>query len=246
MKAIIFAAGLGSRLGPVTANRPKALVEIGGKTLLEIAIRKLIRNGFDEIIINVHHFGEMIQEFLKKNRNFDVRIEISDERDQLLETGGGLMKASWFFDDKKPFITHNVDVLSALDLTALYQQHQSSGALVTLACKKRSTQRYFLTDQQNRLVGWENIQTGERIDSLPVEGEIERVGYSCVSVIDPALFNLVTETGVFSLTSLFLRLAKEHPVTVYRHDPDLWMDIGKPAQLDSAINYFNERDIFYL
>jgi len=243
VKAIIFAAGIGSRLGKITEVRPKALVEIGGKALLEIAIRKLIKHGFDEIIVNVHHFADKIEEFLSRNRNFDIRIELSDEREQLLETGGGLMKASWFFDDHKPFLTYNVDVLTNLDILSLLQYHQETGTLVSLVCKERNTKRYFLSDKNNRLVGWENTETGERIDSLPVSGRVNRVGYSGISVVDPELFDLVTEKGAFSLTSLYLRLAAENPILIYRHDADLWMDIGKPEHLKAARDYFQTRDI---
>jgi len=243
MKAIIFAAGTGSRLGRITEVRPKALVEIGGKAMLEIAIRKLIKHGFDEIIINVHHFADRIEEFLEENRNFGIRIELSDERRQLLETGGGLMKASWFFNDHKPFLTCNVDVLTNLDLLSLLRYHQETGALVCLACKERNTQRYFLTNKNNRLVGWENTATGERIDSLPVGDTVNRVGYSGISVVNPELFDLVTEKGAFSLTSIYLRLAAENPILIYRHDADFWMDIGKPEQLTEARDYFQTRDI---
>ncbi|UCG27509.1 MAG: nucleotidyltransferase family protein [Bacteroidales bacterium] len=246
MKAIIFAAGLGSRLGQITRDKPKALIEIGGKPLLELAIRKLMKYGVDEIIINIHHMGEMIIDFLKVKKNFGIRIEISDEREQLMDTGGGLMKASWFFDDKNPFLTYNVDVLSTLDLSAFVQYHNNSGSLVSLACKARNTERYFLTDQNNRLTGWENRQTGERIDSARVSGEVFRVGYSGISVIEPELLNLVTERGPFSLTSLYLRLARKKTILVYRHDEDFWMDIGKTEQLKAALNYFKNRDVALL
>jgi NDP-sugar pyrophosphorylase family protein len=243
MKAIIFAAGIGSRLGKITKDRPKALVEIMGKTLLEVTIRKLIKYGFDEIIINVHHAADRIEKFLEDNGNFNIRIEVSDEREQLLETGGGLVKASWFFDDHKPFLTYNVDILTTLNLSDLLQHHQRTGALVTLACQERTTRRYFLTDEQDRLTGWENTETGERINVFRFNGEVKRVGYSGISVVNPGLFNLVTEQGVFSLTSLYLRLAAENPVLIYRHDADLWMDIGKPEQLKAAEEYFKERDV---
>ena len=218
MKAIIFAAGTGSRLGKVTDDQPKALVEIGGETLLEVAIRKLIKYGFDEIIINVHHFADRIEEFLEKNGNFNTRIELSDEREELLETGGGLMKASWFFDDHQPFLTYNVDILTNLDLLSLLRYHQKTGALVSLACKERNTKRYLLTDQNNRLVGWENTETGERIDSVPVREKVNRVGYSGISVVNPELFNQITEKGIFSLIPVFLSLSKNHPVMIYRHE----------------------------
>lgn len=243
MKSIIFAAGIGSRLGELTGNKPKALVEISGITLLEAAIRKLKKYGIDEIIINVHHFADMIEEFLWKNRNFDIRIELSDEREQLLETGGGLMKASWFFDDNKPFLTYNVDVLTSLDITSLIVFHKESDSLVSLACKKRNTERYFLTDKSNRLCGWENIKTGDRIDAIHSEGAVERVGYSCVTVMNPEIFDLIGEKGVFSLTPIFLRLTEKHPVMVYKHDQDYWTDIANQKRFDEANEYFRKRDV---
>ena len=243
MKAIIFAAGVGSRLGEFTKNRPKALVEISGITLLEAAIRKLKIHGVEEIIINVHHFADMIEEYLVKKRNFNIRIELSDEREQLLETGGGLMKASWFFDDNEPFITYNVDILTSLDISSLVRYHKTTNALVTLACKERNTQRYFLIDKSNRLCGWENIKTGDRIDAIHVEGAVERVGYSCITVMNPEIFDRVGEKGVFSLTPLFLRLAKEYPVIAYKHNKDYWTDIANPQRLNDAAGYFSKRDI---
>jgi len=243
MKAIIFAAGTGSRLGEITYNLPKALVEIGGITLLEQAIQKLKKHGIDEIIINVHHFADLIEEFLEKKKNFNIRIELSDEREKLLETGGGLMKASWFFNANEPFLTYNVDVLTSLDISSMITFHRTSDAMVSLAGKKRKTQRYFLTDQHNRLCGWENLKTGERIDSFRVEGEVERVGYSCVTVMNPEIFDLITEEGIFSLTPVFLRLAKENTIMVHRHDTDYWTDIGSPERLIDATDYFNKRDI---
>lgn len=243
MKAIIFAAGKGSRLGRITQDQPKALVKIGGKTLLEMAIRKLVKYGFDEIIINIHHFADRIEEFLEENNNFGARIELSDERQQLLETGGGLMKAAWFFDDHQPFLTYNVDVLTTLDLSTLLRVHRSTGALVTLACQERTTLRYFLADDQNHLAGWENTETGERIGVLNSRGAVKRVGYSCISVVNPEFFNHITEKGFFSLTPVFLRLTKNHPVMIYRHNKDYWTDIGNPDRLEKAEKHFSAMDI---
>ncbi len=240
MKAIIFAAGRGSRLGSITETKPKALVEIGGITVLEHAIRKLKNHGINEIIINVHHFADQIEEFLRSRGNFNLHLEISNEREELLETGGGLMKASGFFDDKKPFLAYNVDILTDLDISAMVKYHMASDILVTLAGKKRKTKRYFITDQNNRLCGWKNLNTGERIDSFGIKGKTESVGYSGISVMDPRIFDLITEKGVFTLTPLFLRLAKEHRLMVYRHDKDFWTDIGSPDRLKRAMEYFGK------
>src|SRR5664280_1226211 len=161
MKAMIFAAGLGTRLKPVTDNLPKALVPIAGKPLLEHVILKLKSAGFDEIIVNIHHFPDQIIDFLKANNNFSIRIEVSDERNLLLDTGGGIRRAAWFFDDEKPFLVHNVDILSNVDLKELYQQHLRSNSLATLVVSKRDTFRYLLFNDDNRLCGWINEKTGE-------------------------------------------------------------------------------------
>ncbi|MDR2853752.1 MAG: NTP transferase domain-containing protein, partial [Prevotellaceae bacterium] len=156
-KALIFAAGLGTRLQPFTNTMPKALVPIGGKPLLEHIILKLKHSGFDEIIINIHHFGEQIIDFLQNKNHFGIRIEISDERDILLNTGGGIRKTQWFFNDNAPFLVHNVDILSNIDLRNLYDNHLKNSALATLAVSERATQRYFLFDTQNTLHGWTNV-----------------------------------------------------------------------------------------
>jgi len=238
MKAIIFAAGRGSRLGKITDTRPKALVEIGGITMLEHAIQNLKKHSVNEIIINVHHFADQIEEFLKMKRNFNIRLEISNERENLLETGGGLIKASWFFDDKNPFLTYNVDILTNLDISSMVKFHTASDALVSLAGKIRETQRYFISDQNHRLCGWENIKTGESINSLDIEGKAERVGYSGISIMSPRIFELIVEKGAFTLTPVFLRLAGKHRLMVYRHDNDYWTDIGSPKRLKEAETYF--------
>ena len=161
MKALIFAAGLGTRLKPLTDTMPKALVPIDGKPLLEHVILKLKAAGFNQIIVNVHHFPDQIIDFLKSKNNFDLRIEVSDERDKLLDTGGGVKKAKWFFDDGKPFLVHNVDILSNIDLQSLYQQHLETSPLATLVVSEHDTFRYFLFDKEARLKGWINEKTGE-------------------------------------------------------------------------------------
>ncbi|MBN1462488.1 MAG: nucleotidyltransferase family protein, partial [Paludibacteraceae bacterium] len=161
MKAMLFAAGLGTRLKPLTDTMPKAMVPIAGKPLLEHVIKKLIAAGFNEIIINVHHFSEQIVSFLKANNNFGVRIELSDESDLLLETGGGIKKAAAFFDDGMPFLVHNVDILSDVDLCALYNSHVQQNAMASLLVSKRATSRYLLFNAENNLQGWINEKTGE-------------------------------------------------------------------------------------
>ena len=153
MKAMIFAAGMGTRLKPLTDSIPKALIPVGGIPLLEHVILKVKAAGFSDIIINVHHFHNQIIDFLQTKNNFDINIAISDERNQLLETGGGLKKAQWFLDDKAPFLVHNVDILSNVDLKTLYEQHLQNAALATLVVSQRESMRYFLFDEQHNLKG---------------------------------------------------------------------------------------------
>ncbi|MCR9285841.1 MAG: nucleotidyltransferase family protein [Bacteroidetes bacterium] len=234
MKAMIFAAGLGTRLRPLTNDRPKALVEINGKPLLEIAIRRLKYFGFQEIIINIHHFGELILDFLKKNNDFGITIEISDERDLLLETGGGLKKATSFFDDGMPFLVCNADILTNLNLKELYDFHLKNNPLATLAVRNRKTSRYLLFNEKNKeLVGWENQKTGEVRWSKPSK-EIVHWAFSGIHVIDPKIFELMPNQTIFSIIEVYLSAAKEHSILGFLHDNNIWLDVGKPESLAKA------------
>ena len=161
MKAMIFAAGTGSRLKRLTAHTPKALIPIGGKPMLEHVILKLKSSGFDQIVINIHHLGNQIVDFLEANNNFGVRIEISDESDYLLDTGGGIKKATSLLCGNEPFLIHNVDILSNVDLKKLYDTHVQTNPLATLLVSQRNTSRYLLFNKENRLCGWRNHETGE-------------------------------------------------------------------------------------
>ncbi|MDR1699547.1 MAG: NTP transferase domain-containing protein, partial [Prevotellaceae bacterium] len=184
MKAMIFAAGLGTRLKPLTDNKPKALVEIAGKPLLEHVINKLTAAGFNEIIINVHHFADQIIDFVKQKNNFGVRLEISDERQMLLDTGGGVQKAAWFFDDGKPFLLHNVDILSDINLQTLYANHLETGAEATLAVNSRVTSRYLFFDRTMRMRGWTNETTGEiKPPGTEIDKTWEKLAFSGIHVI---------------------------------------------------------------
>ena len=172
MKALIFAAGLGTRLRPLTNDKPKALVEINGMPLLEIIIRRLKFFGVKDIIINVHHFAPLVKNFLKKKNNFDINIAISDETDLLLDTGGGLKKCADFFSDGKPFIIHNVDILSDIDLKKMYDAHVKSKALATLSTRHRATSRYLLFNKKNTLHGWMNVRSGKMIMCRKKKGKL--------------------------------------------------------------------------
>lgn len=226
MKALILAAGFGTRLKPITDSRPKALVEVGGKTLLEHALSHVKANGIRKVIINVHHFPALIIEFLRDHDYFGLDISISDESDDLLETGGGMKKASWFFNDGFPFLVRNVDVLSDLDLSAIADFHHRRHALATLAVRDRTTSRYFLFDEQMCLAGWENLGNRERRISRTA-GPLHPFAFSGIQIVSPSIFPLITETGRFSLTELYLRLSKDNIISGYQEMHSSWKDAGK-------------------
>lgn len=233
MKALIFAAGLGTRLRPLTQTTPKALVMLQGKPLLQWLVERLIRNGYNELIVNVHHFSEQVKTFLAEKNHFGIRIEISDESDRLLDTGGGLKKASWFFDDGEPFLVHNVDVLTDLDLKVFRERHIHSGALATLAAKERETSRYLLMDKNHRLSGWENVRTGEKISVFP-ERKTVRMAFSGIHMIHPEIFKQIQGTGMFSIIPEYLRLAATRKIMIFPHPETAWLDVGKPEDLKRA------------
>lgn len=233
MDAMILAAGLGTRLQPYTLTRPKPLVEVGGVPMIELVIRRLLKAGVDRLVINIHHFGEQILEFLEAKNNFGIEILISDERGQLLDTGGGLKKAASLFGDK-PILVHNTDVLCTSDLRALYQAHLENAALVTLLVKHRPTSRSFLVNQQGLLCGWQNHQTGEQRISLPREAPLLPVAYSCIQVVEPRLFPLMTEEGAFSLTDCYIRISATERIQTVCDDACFWMDLGRVEHLTDA------------
>lgn len=234
MRAMIFAAGKGTRLKPITDLIPKALVKIKGKTLLEITINKLKRYGFNEIIINVHHFSLQILDYLQRKNYFDINIKISDETDLLLDTGGGLKQAKNFLNGEESFLVHNVDVLSDINLNTMMNHHLSQESLATIAVRNRETQRYFLFNDNNLLCGWQNIKTGEKIISRKEENNLTPLAFSGVHIINPKIFELMPDTKIFSMVDLYLNLCTEHKISAYRHDDTAWIDIGKPESLKKA------------
>jgi len=238
MKAMIFAAGLGTRLQNETLTKPKALVEIGGKPLLQLAIEKLKNSEVSEIVVNVHHFSELVISFIKEN-DFGIPIHISDETEKLLDTGGGLKKASCYFDDNEPILIYNVDILSNLNLQLLLEEHLKSGALVTLAVRKRETQRYYKFDSEMNLVGWINKKTDETKVSKPEHFEkATEMAYSGIHVINPEIFSMMPETDRFSVTDFYLELAKTQKIMGFYDNSDLWLDVGKPEQLEEIRKKF--------
>ncbi len=227
VKAMILAAGLGTRLKPLTDVKPKALLEIKGTTLLEMAVSHLAQAGVTEIIVNVHHFADQVIGFLEKKKNFGVDITVSDESGQLLDTGGGLKKAEAFFSDGRPFIVRNVDLVSDLDFPKMMDYHLLHSPLATLAVRNRETSRYFLFDDSDQLAGWTNTKTGETLQSRESRGVIRKLAFSGIQIIDPKIFPLITEEGKFSLTGLYLRLAKNEKIICYEDNFSKWKDIGK-------------------
>lgn len=234
MRAMILAAGLGTRLKPLTDNLPKALVSINNQTLLELLIKKLAASGFDKIIINVHHFADQITDYLSANKNFNVNLIISDEMQELLDTGGGLKKASWFFNDGKPFLVYNVDVISNIDLNKLYQFHLKANSITTLAVKNRKSSRYFLFDNDYQLCGWKNEKTGEVKYSREHESGLNQLAFSGIQVIDPKIFEIMPHRKVFSLVDVYLRISSKKQVIGFLHNEDEWIDVGKPENLAKA------------
>ena len=226
MKAMILAAGLGVRLRPITNSMPKALVVVDGKPLLQHALEHIKRYGIHDVIINVHHFPRQIEDFLRVNDNFGLSIVISDESDELLETGGGVKKAAWFFSDGEPFVVRNVDILSDLDLNLMMRFHRTEAPLATLAVRDRETSRYFLFDKENTLCGWENRKTEERRISREC-GALRNFAFSGIQILQPDIFPLITESGKFSLTDLYIRLASNHPIKGFIDTSLVWRDIGK-------------------
>jgi len=239
MKAMIFAAGLGTRLQNETITKPKALVEIGGKPLLQRAIEKLKNEGISEIVVNVHHFSDLVISFIKE-KDFGIPVHISDETENLLDTGGGLKKAARFFVGAEPVLVYNVDIISNMNFSQLIAEHRKSGALVTLVVRNRKTQRYFKFDAEKRLVGWINRKTGETkvSNSENLDKAIE-MAYSGIHIFNPEIFPLMPETDRFSVTDFYLELAKTQKIMGFYDDSDLWMDVGKPEQLMEARKLFN-------
>ncbi len=238
MKALIFAAGLGTRLRPLTDTRPKALVEINGKTLLQITIEKLVSFDFTDIIVNVHHFADLMIETIEKNNGWGANITISDERNELLETGGGLKKVAWFFEKGEPFLVHNVDVIHDIDLRKLYDAHVQNKALATLSVLKRPTSRYLIFNNKMQLRGWQNIKTGEVKIAKRTEGQLWNFGFSGIHIIDPAIFPLLTEKGNFSIINSYLKLAKTELIQGFDHSDSVWIDVGKHESLEEAKRFF--------
>ena len=234
MKAMILAAGLGTRLRPLTNDRPKALVEVGGRTMLELTLARLRSFGITEVIINTHHFADMVAEFLSAHQNFGMHIELSRE-EHLLDTGGGIKQAAHFFiGSDEPFLVHNVDVLSTIDFSQMLQFHRDQDALGTLAVQDRPTSRYLLFDEKGQLCGRRAGLSGKSELVRPVE-EQHSLAFSGIQILSPRIFSLIREDGAFPVIPMYLRLAGQNEsLCAFRADPYYWRDLGRPETIVKA------------
>lgn len=241
MNAMIFAAGLGTRLRPLTNDKPKALVEVAGKPLLQHQIEKLKASGFEHIVINIHHFGQQIIDFLKANHNFDIDIKISDERELLLDTGGGIKAALKYFDNDDPVLIHNVDIISEIDLRNIYESHHG---VATLAINQRETSRYLLFNDQLQMRGWTNIKTGEVKPAYLTEekngnsslGNLKKYAFTGIHVVDNSILPFLDERDdkVFPIMEFYISLCQRTEVNGMDVTGQKWVDCGKPEQLETA------------
>ncbi len=238
MKAMILAAGLGTRLRPLTDIRPKALVPVAGRPMIHWVIARLVRYGFTEIIINAHHFAAQIETFAAAYDGPGSPLTVSVEED-ILDTGGGVREAAWFFDREEPFLVHNVDVLTDLDLRGLADAHSASGALVTLAVKRRKSSRHLLFDGAGRLGGWRSDVTGETRTVRPMAGPVTPLPFMGVYVMSPAVLRKMADPGPFSIIDFFLDLAGGGgPIQAYRAEDARWADLGSEDRIAAAERFF--------
>jgi MurNAc alpha-1-phosphate uridylyltransferase len=237
MKAMIMAAGKGTRLGKISETVPKSLLDINGKSLLRNAVENCTAFGFDDIIVNVHHLADLVEEEIVKLKKDGFRITVSDERDMLLETGGGLYKARNFFAGK-PFLLYNADTLTDLDLTALYRYHLKMKGLATLAVRHRKGNRYFLVDGEGKLRGWCNKTTGEKIVAVEETDVLTEIAFSGRHIIDPEIFKYMSD-GIYTMTALYLHLADSYNIYTFLEDGGYWLTVGTPEDIESARNFFN-------
>jgi len=236
MKAMIFAAGLGTRFKPWTDKHPKALAVINGKSLLQRNIEYLQQYDITDVVVNVHHFADQVVNAIEKAKGWGSNITISDERDEVLETGGGLIKAKNFLDNDT-FLTLNVDILTDANLKYFLASHQQENSLITLAVTDRKTSRYLLFNKYKRLCGWRNTKTGEEKIVLKAKDIFEKA-YSGLAIFEPSVFNLVSLTGKFSLIDLYLALAHDNKIAGFNHSESKLLDVGKPESVAMAEEIF--------
>lgn len=232
MQAMIFAAGLGTRLQPLTNTKPKALVEVCGKTLLQHSIEMLIKNGISNIIVNIHHFADMMKNYIA-NLNYNVEIQISDESNLLLDTGGGLKNAIKLFNQNEPIMITNVDILTNINLQKMLQHHITSKADATLAIRKRNSSRYLLFNNNLELKGWQNTKTGEVLYTAE-KSTFSQFAFSGIHIISPNIFDKFPNEDVFPIIPHYLNLAATHKIIGYQHQDDYWFDAGSVEKIAEA------------
>lgn len=245
MKAMLLAAGLGTRLKPFTNKHPKALAVVNGKTLLQRNIIYLQQFGIYDVIVNVHHFAEQIIETIKEQKGFNSNVTVSDETDAILETGGGLKRAGWYFKQEESFVLMNTDVLTDLRLNEMISFHNENNSLSTLATTNRKTSRYFLFDKKNKLCGWRNIKTGEEKPPQPLpfpasgEGRLVAKAFSGIHIINSKIFALMQPSEVkFSMVDVYLSLCSHHNILSFDHSYAKFIDVGSPENLFAAQELF--------
>jgi len=233
MKAMIFAAGLGTRLAPLTVKQPKALIPFHGRPMLEWVIRRLVAAGFNELVINLHHHAGMIANFLEAKHNFNASIQLSYE-EELLDTGGGIRKAAPFLQGEDAFLIHNADIISTIDLKKLFDSHQKSRADVTLAVRARDTSRYLLFDQQKMLCGWESMVDGQKVVTRTPSGSLTPFAFCGVHVVSGEILKHLQNEKKFSIIKEYLRWAPTHTIQYQSTDDSLWADLGTVEKIQNA------------
>jgi NDP-sugar pyrophosphorylase family protein len=235
MKAMILAAGRGTRLKPFTETKPKVLFEVAGHTLLEITIKYLKRQGISEFIINVHHFADQVIDYLKKYKGFGLSYVVSDESDELMNSGGAIVKVKDYLLGDEPFLLTAADILTNLDIRQMFAYHQEKKPLVTLAVKDRPTSRSLLFNDNYQLIGWRHNETGE-LKGNKARQAVHDLGFSTIHIIQPELFDYIDETGAFSIMDLYLRLMETKPIVGYRHDDREWFEFGRTDRIREMLN----------
>lgn len=237
MEVFLMAAGLGTRLRPLTLHKPKALVEVAGRTLLQINIEQLVRQGASRIVVNVHHFASMMKDFIASH-HWDCEVVVSDESAMLMDTGGGLKKAAPLFSRTQPILVYNVDVLSDISVQEMMSQHLRTKALATLAVSQRNTQRYLLFNMDNRLVGWRNKASGEERWARQAVRDCNELAFSGMAVVEPEMLDLLPPADApYAIVPEYLRLANQHIVNGFCHPAAQWLDVGKPETLPLAKDF---------
>lgn len=237
MKGMLLAAGLGTRLKPFTDHHPKALAPVNGKTLLARNIAYLKRYGIEKLVINVHHFADQIEQFIQQHSWPELEIIVSDERNEVLETGGGLLKARNFLEGDQAFVLMNVDILTNLDLHAMLQAHQQYKPLATLAVTTRNSSRQFLFNAEGLLCGWRNEKTGDEIRCRR-DDQVLGKAFSGIHILEPSIFGLIQQTGKFSIVDTYLQLAETHAIRSFDHTGDLLFDTGTAEKIQEAERFF--------